>query len=187
MQSQDVGNQAVDAGTSAITSLEKYLSGRKQLISGRDALFVAARSYLRPGQRPDARVLGDRLWNSPARDIADDEWVVNATRGYLTIMENPGKGRPFRLCVLQQGYDLLIGLRLTGVEANQNLRDRVWNAFIPKTPTTTQLTTGEVLVNWHFSAEQLYTEAQAMEDAVYRIGALFEAALQAFSFQKVSS
>jgi len=72
MQSQDVGNQAVDAGTSAITSLEKYLSGRKQLISGRDALFVAARSYLRPGQRPDARVLGDRLWNSPARDIADD-------------------------------------------------------------------------------------------------------------------
>ncbi|KVP65526.1 hypothetical protein WJ96_03940 [Burkholderia ubonensis] len=178
---QDAGIPAVDQG--GITLLEHYLSGRKQLIAGREVLFMAARTYLRPSQRPDARQLGDALWNSPARDIADDEWVVNAARGYLSILENAEKGRSFRLCVLQQGYELRIGVRVPAWYADTVLqsRARIVKTFGAHAPVLTQLTTGEVLVDWHFRAEQLYTQAQAMEDAVYRISAVFECALQSIT------
>jgi len=166
--------------TGSITSLDDYLAGRKRLIAGREVLFVAARTYLRPGQRPDAQLLGDPLAGSPSRDISDDEWVVNAARGYLSILESPAKGRNFRLCVLQQGNELRIGVRLPAT-VGPAARERVVKAFGAKAPVLTQLGSSEMLLDWHFSAAQLYTNAQVMEDAVYRINALFEAALQSFN------
>ncbi|KVP16767.1 hypothetical protein [Burkholderia ubonensis] len=177
----DVDLPCLDQG--GITSLEGYLTGRKRLIAGREVLFMAARTYLRPSQRPDARQLGDALWNSPARDIADEEWVVNAARGYLSVLENADKGRSFRLCVLQQGYELRIGVRVPHWYAETVLqgRARLLNTFGAHAPVLTQLADGAVLVDWHFRAEQLYTQAQAMEDAVYRISAVFECALQSIT------
>jgi hypothetical protein len=168
---------------SAITSFDDYLAGRKQLIASREVLFTAARAYLRPGQRPDARMLGDARWNSPARDIADGEWVVNAARGYLTVLESPDKNRHFRLCVLQQGNVLRIGARVPAWYGDMVLMGsaRLLTTFGANAPVVTKLDTGEILVDWHFGAEQLYTQAQTMEDAVYRIHALFESALQSIS------
>lgn len=164
-----------------ILTLDQYLAGRKELIAGREVLFSAARTYLRPGQRPDATILGDQLATSPAREIRDQEWVENAARGYLTILENPQQGRNFRICVLQQGHELRIGVRLLQ-ELQENTKfpslSRVLGTF-NSAPVQKRLRRGELFVDWHFSAAQLYTHAQAMEDAVYRISALFESALQA--------
>jgi hypothetical protein len=58
---------------------------------------------------------------------------------------------------------------------------RVLTTFGEHKPVLTKLDTGDVFVDWHFGAEQLYTQAQTLEDAVYRINALFEAALQSIS------
>jgi hypothetical protein len=166
-----------------ITTLDHYLTGRKQLIAGREVLFSVARMYMRPGQRPDARLLGDSLADSPAREISEDEWVANAARGYLTILENPGKGRTFRICVLQQGHELRIGVRMLQVPA-ENAQfpslSRVLGTFTAPA-VQRRLRRGELFVDWHFPAEHLYTDAQAMEDAVFRISALFESALQALT------
>ncbi|HDR9103520.1 TPA: hypothetical protein QDB04_000240 [Burkholderia vietnamiensis] len=162
-----------------LTTLEAYLGGRKHLIAGRETLFAAARMYLRPGQRPDARLLGDDLWNSPAREISDDEWVANAARGYVTVLCNEVKGRHFRLCVLQQGFELRVGVRVPAEAlALRNHDSRLLTIFGDHPPILTAMGNHEALVDWHFSAKHLYTQAQAMEDAVYRIGAVFEAALQ---------
>jgi hypothetical protein len=163
-----------------ISSLDEYLHARKQLIASREVLFTAARTYLRPGQRPDARQLGDRLWNSRAREISDEEWVVNAVRGYITVLESAEKGRGFRLCVLQQGYELRIGLRLPATTAPKLLA-RLRLTFGAHSPVTTEMAPEGLLLDWHFSAAQLYTQAQAIEDALYRISAVFEAALQTFN------
>jgi hypothetical protein len=168
------------AGAAPIASLDDYLEARKRLIASREVLFIAARTYLRPGQRPDAKLLGDPLWNSRAREISDDEWVVNAARGYLTILESPQKGRNFRLCVLQQGYELRIGLRMPATTAPR-IRDRLRLTFGELAPTSIELHPSEILLDWHFSAANLYTQAQAMEDALYHISAAFEAALQTFN------
>lgn len=166
-----------------LTSLEAYLDGRKQLIAARDVFFSAVRMYLRPGQRPDAQQLGDRHWNSPARTISDEEWVANATRGYLTILENADKGRGYRLCVLQQGNELRVGVRLPAWHSDRTSPAvaRLQKTFGAQAPTLTHLSTDELLVDWHFPANQLYTNAQAMEDAVHKVGLVFEVALQAFS------
>jgi hypothetical protein len=160
-----------------ISSLDDYLAGRKQLIASREVLFSAARTYLRPGQRPDAVLLGDPLAGAPARDISEEEWVVNAARGYLTILQNPAKGRNFRICVLQQGHELRVGVRLP-VSAPPAVRQRLAKTFGQHTPSLTELGDTEVMLDWHFNAAQLYTNAQALEDAVYRISALFESTLQ---------
>ncbi len=171
------------AGVSVITTFDEYLAGRKQLIASREVLFTAARSYLRPGQRPDARQLGDARWNSPARDISDEEWVVNAARGYLSVLESPDKGRHFRLSVLQQGNALRVGVRVP-VWYGDNVmmgNARILKTFGEHKPVVTALDTAEVLVDWHFGAENLYTQAQTIEDAVYRDNALFESALQSIS------
>ena len=172
---------ALMPASAPITSLDDYLAGRKQLIASREVLFSVARTYLRPGQRPDAQLLGDLLAGSPARDIAEDEWVVNAARGYLTILENPAKGRNFRICVLQQGHELRIGVRLLQVPAETAQfpsLSRILATF-NATPKQSRLRRGEMFVDWHFNADQLYTNAQALEDAVFRISALFESSLQA--------
>lgn len=166
-----------------MTTLDAYLDGRKQLIAVREVLFSAVRMYLRPGQRPDANLLGDPLWNSPARIIAEDEWVANATRGYLSILENADKGRSFRLCVLLQGNELRVGIRLPAWhnDKESSAVERLSTTFGTQKPIVTELMTDELMLDWHFNAEQLYTQAQAMEDAVFRIGAAFETALQALT------
>lgn len=166
------------ARAGAITSLDDYLAGRKQLIAGREVLFSAARTYLRPGQRPDARLLGDPLASAAARDISEDEWVVNAARGYLSILANAEKGRNFRISVLQQGHELRIGVRVPK-GTPQDVRAKIAKTFGSLPPVLKELHTDEVMLDWHFSAAQLYTNAQALEDAVYRISAVFESALQA--------
>jgi hypothetical protein len=177
------GMEQHSSGASVITTFDEYLAGRKQLIASREVLFTAARAYLRPGQRPDARQLGDARWNSPARDISDDEWVDNAARGYFSVLESPDKGRHFRLAVLQQGNVLRIGVRVPTWYGDTVLMGhaRVLTTFGEHKPVVTKLDTGDVFVDWHFSAEQLYTKAQTLEDAVYRINALFESALQSIS------
>lgn len=163
-----------------IQSLDSYLAGRKQLIAGREVLFSAARAYMRPEQRPDANRLGDTLAASPAWDIADDDWIVNAVRGYLVIMPNAAKQRPFRISVLQQGNDLHIGVLLPmGVTGSQ--RALLGSLFSDTAPLQLEMLTGDITLNWVYPAEQLYTNAQAMEDAVFRINALFEATLHALS------
>ncbi len=166
-----------------ITSLEGYLESRKQLIASRDVLFSVTRMYLRPGQNPDAQLLGDRLWNSPARTISDDEWVVNAARGYMAVLANADKGRGFQLIVLQQGMELQIAVQLPAWYADPKLPQviRFINTFGPVQPKVTNLPTDELLVEWTFSAVELYTDARAVEDAVRRIGSVFECALQSFT------
>lgn len=180
-----VGANPVSAEPS-ITNLEDYLAGRKRLIAGREVLFAAARTYLRPSQRPDARQLGDELWNASARVIEDADWVANAARGYLTVLENEASARYFRLCVLQQGNALRVGVRLPNwfADSVHDVPERILNTFGTLRPIVTYLTTGELMVDWHFDAERLYTQAQAMEDAVYRISALFESALQSNSYRE---
>lgn len=166
-----------------MTTLEAYLDGRKQLIAARDVFFSAVRMYLRPGQRPDAKLLGDRFWDSPSRTIADEEWVANATRGYLTVLENADKGRGFRLCVLQQGNELRVGVRLPAWHNDRTSPavSRLQKTFGAHAPVLTHLNTDELLVDWHFPAGELYTNAQAMEDAVHKVGLVFEVALQVFT------
>lgn len=169
--------------TPMLTSLDDYLAGRRQLIAVREVLFTAARQYLRPGQQPDAQLLGDPLWNTPARHIAESEWVANAARGYLVVLENADKGRTFRLCVVQQGHELRVGVKLPPWFSDPDLPAvlQLLSTFGDQTPVTPIQSSEELLVNWHFNAERLFTEPQAMEDAVHRIGSVFESAIQCFT------
>ena len=172
----------MDNHTQLITSLQAYLDGRNTLIEGREVLFSAIRTYLRPGQNPDAHLLGDPLWDSPARDIAEDEWIANAARGYLTIMESPANGRTFRLNVLQQGNALHMSVMLPAWHSDLDTPTlRVQATFAGERPIVRRLQSDALLIEWRFSAETLYTHAQAMEDAVFRVGTLFEEALQALT------
>lgn len=161
-----------------ITSLPEYLTSRKLLIAGREALFEAVRMYLHVGQRPDAKLLGDPLWNLPAWEISDAAWIVNPTRGYLTILEQQEFGRLFRLSVLQQGRVLNICMRIPCTNRMSNLvHHRIKDTFSPIAPIRSNLSDKEVSAEWQFDATELYTNAQVMEGAVHRIGMLFESAL----------
>lgn len=172
-----------DSSSPSLTTLDAYLAGRRQLIAGREVLFTATRQYLRPGQQPDAQLLGDPLWDSPARHIAEAEWVVNAARGYLVVLENPDKGRTFRLSALQQGHELRVGVKLPPWFSDPDLPAvmQLLCTFGDHTPVTPLLASDELQVTWHFNAERLFIEPQAMEDAVHRIGSVFESALQCFT------
>lgn len=166
-----------------LTSLDAYLAGRRQLIAGREVLFAAVRQYLKPGQQPDAQLLGDPLWNASSRHIEEHEWVVNAARGYLVVLESPDKGRTFRLCVTQQGHELRIGIKLPPWFSDPDLPMvlQLLSTFGTQTPVMPILSSDELLVNWHFDASRLFVDPQAMEDAVHRIGSVFESALQSFT------
>lgn len=157
----------------AIPDLSAYLKARSGLLAAREGLFSAVRAYLRPEQRPDAARLGDRLAESKARGISEADWVANAARGYLTVLESPNAGRPFRLRVLQQGNELRVGVRLAG---EGSLAGTFPNPFT--TPPRVTEMAGQVTLDWHFDATRLYESAQNFEDAVFKIGAVFEAALQ---------
>lgn len=172
----------MDTPLPTLTTLQAYLDGRNELIAGREVLFSAVRTYLRPGQHPDAQLLGDPFWDSPARDIAEEEWIANAARGYLTILESPSNGRSFRINVLQQGNALHLGVHLPAWHSElAKPALRIQSTFEGHPPLMRRLDTDGLLIEWRFSAEKLYTHAQEMEDAVFRIGALFEEALQALT------
>lgn len=157
--------------------LGAYLAERKFLIAAREGFFDAIRSYLRPEQRPDAYRLGDRLWQSPARVITDEQWVSNPTRGYITILPAADQGRSFKLCVLQQGNVLRIGVELPSWAKSHQYTGL--NATFPgRLPSIQQLPSDATFIDWEFDASCLYKSAQEMETAIYRVGALMENALQ---------
>lgn len=160
-----------------IAGLAEYLAERKHLIAAREGFFDAIRSYLRPEQRTDARRLGDRLWQTPARVISEDHWVSNPTRGYITILADADRGRMFRICILQQGNVLRIGIRLPAWVKPQHYT--ALNASFPgRLPNIQNLPNDEIFIDWEFDASNLYNSAQEMETAIYRVGALMERALQ---------
>lgn len=163
----------------AIADLKSYLSARQILITAREGFFYAVRQHLRPEQRPDAQMLEDPLWNSPARLVHDEDWVTNATRGYLSILANTF--RPFRLAVLQMGKVLRVGVRLpkTIHMMQPQVMARLNATFPGKIPTMILLSNGDALLDWTFDVPDLYDSALTMETAIYAIGTLFESALQA--------
>lgn len=169
-------------GEPRLTTMADYLSARRELIAARECFFFALRAYLRPEQRPDAKALGDRLWNAPARRIDDSEWLSNPPRGYLTILENPDAGRGFRLQVVQQGYTLRVGVKLPAwhTDPQQSSFNRLAATFGDQPPMLTELATDELLVEWVFDVPLLYQSAQAMEDAIFKVSLVLESALQAF-------
>lgn len=162
--------------------LAAYLSARKAVIAARQGFFEAIRSQLHPAQRPDAELLGDHLATAPARNIEDDDWVVNPVRGYLTVMAAPSRGRPFRLCVLQQGLELRVGVRFSEETAAERpqIETSLSQIFQAKTPLVRR-SSKELLLDWHFELG-VYQSALHFEDAVYKVGAVFEASLQALAF-----
>lgn len=166
-----------------IKDLGDYLAARQRLIRAREGFFFALRSHLLPEQRTDARALDDDLWNSPAREIADQDWVTNAARGYLTIRENLGKGRSFRLSVLQLGRVLRVGVRIPKTIAAMHapVVSRISATFPGRTPINLHLSTGDIMLDWNFDLPDLYDSALAMETAVYSVGTLFENSLQALA------
>ncbi len=175
----------------AIGELSAYLTARNAIIAAREGFFDALRAYLRPEQRPDAARLGDRLADSPARVITEDDWVANPVRGYLVVMEDKAAGRPFRLCVLQQGFELRVGMQLHEPRRLADRAEGVLLSLIPGTkPQVKQFQLARAdssghfaapMYDWHFDASQLFQSAQAFEDGIYKVSAVFEAALQLFA------
>lgn len=173
--------KAAEAFDPHIKGLGDFLAARQRIIQAREGFFFALRNYLRPEQRPDARDLQDVLWDSSARQIADGDWVANPTRGYLTIRENLGCGRPFRLSVLQMGRVLRVGVRVPKTMAVMNSRTvaRISATFPGTRPTEIHMSSGDVLFDWSFDVPDLYDSALTMETAIYQVGNLFENSLQA--------
>lgn len=164
-----------------LKDLGDYLAARQRLIRAREGFFFALRTHLNPEQRPDARNLDDDLWNSPARQIGEQDWVTNASRGYLTIRENLGAGRSFRISVLQMGHVLRVGVRIPRTVATMHapVVSRISATFPGRTPINLHLSTGDVMLDWNFDLPDLYDSVLAMETAVYSVGTLFENSLQA--------
>lgn len=163
-------------------SLGDYLKERSRIIAAREGFFHALRTHLRPEQRVDAYILGDRLALSPARQIQDAEWVVNPSRGYITILPNLPAGRVFRLSVLQLGQVLRIGVRIPALSYSTDehqRRQRLHGTFPEQAPRVVVLAEGDQVLDWEFSVPDLYQSALAMETAIFRVSALFENALQA--------
>lgn len=169
-----------------IPDLTAYLSVRKDLLTARTGWFDALRAYLRPEQRPDAALLGDRLAESDARVIDEDDWVTNAVRGYVVVRESERRGRPFRLSVLQQGFELRVGVSFVVLDGTDQplLNYPSFSTVFASNPPLVKHQRPHAMVDWHFSARDLYQSAQAFEDAVYKVGAIFETALQALTPQR---
>lgn len=165
----------------SLRNLPDYLAARQRIIAAREGFFFALRNHLRPEQRPDAKELSDNLWDSGARQINDADWVANPARGYLTILENLGVGRSFRLSVLQMGHILRVGVRVPKTMAlmHNAVIARISTTFPDKQPIQTRLSAGGVLFDWSFDVSDLYDSALTMETAIFLVGTLFENTLQA--------
>lgn len=164
-----------------ISRLGDFITARHFIVEAREGFFFAIRNHLRPDERADAQILADPLWNSKARTIADDDWVTNPVRGYLTIRENPNVGRPFRISVLQMGKVLRVGVRLPKTVAvmQSHVVPRISATFPGQAPQQMQLHSGDVMLDWSFDVPELYDSALTMETAIYLVGQLFENSLQA--------
>jgi hypothetical protein len=176
--------------STTINSLAQYLEARKNLICSREAFLAAVKAYLHPGNLVDAEVLGDTLHCSKARSVSEDYWVINAVRGYLTILAAPAQGRLFRLSVLQAGQLLRISITAPS-EIFSPLTDankQVFQTFSDNNPICyPQYGTEMVVIDWTFDASKLYDSVQNFETGLYRVSAIFENALQALNpvdFQK---
>lgn len=174
-----------DAMPLQITSMANYLAERQALIGARESLFQAVRTFLRPEQRIDAVQLGDATPRAPYRLISDDEWVMNPARGYAVILPAPHKGRPFKLSVLQLGNTLRVGIKISAHNPESDSEyaaTRFQNLFSDVKPLAVGISKGaDVMMDWQFNVKDIYTDVQAYEDAVYRIAAVFELALQVYS------
>lgn len=163
----------------ALPSIAAYKAARERIVAAREGFFSAVREYLRPESRVNARDLNDALWNSEARNISDEDWVVDAARGQLTIRES--FSRPFRISVLQMGYVLRVGVRLQQSAASLGpaVASRLASTFPGKAPAEMVLTHGGLLLDWSFEIPDLYDSAMSMETGVHFINSVLENALQA--------
>lgn len=166
-----------------LTSLASYLAARQEVIQAREGFFHAVRAYLRPEQRIDAELLGDWTSRASCRTIGDDEWVANPARGYITVLESSAKARFFRLSVLQLGETLRVGIRIPGNRViSDEAESRLMALFTDTACIKVKLISNiNVQFEWQFSANAIYTNVQAYENAVYRISAVFETALHVFA------
>lgn len=168
-----------------LTSMANYLAERQALIGARESLFQAVRAFLRPEQRIDATQLGDTNPRAIYRLISDDEWVMNPARGYAVILPAPHKGRPFKFSVLQLGTTLRVGIKLSAKHPESDSEYaglRFKTLFADVKPLETVIANGaDIMLDWQFEVKEIYTDVQAYEEAVYRIAAVFEVALQVYS------
>lgn len=158
-----------------IPDYRTYYRQSADLLAARAGFFTALRSYLRPTPPTEAARMGDRLASAPARFIADEHWVENAARGYVMVLEDPEAGRTFKLQVVQQGFLLRISLIFQAWHPPRLCHD----VFADSVPALQENTDGTHQLHWIFEIPALYADIQAMEGALYRIGAVYEAALQA--------
>lgn len=173
-------------GQTSLNSMADYLVERQSLIAAREGFFQTLRVWLRPEQRIDAEVLGDRTARGVSRTILPSDWIANPARGYVTILESPERNRLFRFSVLQLGMTLKVGLRLP-FDKSFLLKDleatRLYTLFAETRPTVTTLKgLGDTFfIEWEFDSKNLYKDAQSYEEAVYRVAGIFEAALHQFN------
>ena len=158
-----------------IPDYRAYFRKSEDLLAARNGFFLALRSYLRPTPPVDAARIGDRLASSPARFISDEHWVENVARGCITVLEDPDAGRTFKLQVIQQGFLLRINLIFPAWHPPRLCQD----AFADSMPLFHENMDGTHQLHWLFELPSLYSDIQAMEGALYRVGAIYEAALQA--------
>lgn len=169
-----------------IRQVSDYVEARKRIIAAREGFFFALRNHLRPEMRTDAKGLADGLWNSPARQILDDDWIANPGRGYLTIRENLAAGRSFRISVLQMGRILRVGVRVPKTIAcmHQTSTSRLSATFPGHQPIQMTLSSGDVMFDWNFEVPDLYDSALTMETTIFMVGSLFENSLQTLLMQQ---
>lgn len=159
----------------SIPDYRAYYQQSAELLDARKGFFTAIRAYLRPEAHEAGVLLGDRLASSPARRVSDEHWVENAARGYVVVLEDLEAGRTFKLHVIQQGALLRINLVLQTWQAPQPFLD----VFVDSKPALQENQDGTYQLHWIFNIPALYYDIQAMEGALYRVGAVYEAALQA--------
>lgn len=159
----------------SVPDYRTYYQQSAELLAARNGFFTALKSYLRPEQPQAAARTGDRLAYSPARSISDEHWVENAARGYVVVLDDPDAGRIFKLHVVQQGTLL----RVTLVFPAWHSSCPCPRVFADSEPVSQENLDGSHQTHWLFNIPALYYDIQAMESALYRIGAVYDAALQA--------
>ncbi|CAB5514327.1 hypothetical protein LMG26857_03386 [Achromobacter anxifer] len=172
-----------------LTKLSDYLDARKRMIAAREAFFGALKMYLGAEQRPEAGDLDEPLWNHAARRIKGQDWVMNETRGYLVLKEDPSS-RPFRLTVDQPGHLLVITLSLvpkTPLSAGQDPFSLVQASLRDLGIGTGHQTKLEAAddqhghrrhyCRWQIIMPELYTDPRSFEQAHHIVWRVFDAAV----------
>lgn len=145
----------------------EYLDACQDLVAARAAFFAELRAQFRG--------------ELPARQIGDAHWVASPELGTLIVTEHPEAGRNFRLTVLHLGDQLRVGVRLPAwhnVPASSAVA-RLAQTFPDRAPELGESEDDEALVTWAFSATELLSGPEGMAGPIYRVVAVFTAALQA--------